>query len=258
MKFISSRDNLFFKELDKLASSARQRRKTNQALLDGVHLLSAYLATGATPQHLLVTEAGLHDGEVMALLKQCSATPLTQLDDALFASLSDLKSTSGVLALIDQLQPSIAPSHSHFCVLLEDVQDPGNLGSLLRSAAAAGCDAAFMSAGCADVWSSKVLRAGMGAHFVLSLHQHADLFNVAALFEGTLYATSLHATQRLYDCQLTGNIGFVIGNEGAGLSPDLLKIVPQQLIIPMPGKLESLNVAAAAAVCLFEAARQRS
>lgn len=257
VKCVSSRDNPFFKELGKLAGSSRQRRKAGQTLLDGAHLLSAYLASGLLPQHLIVSGAGRRDSEVTALLEKCAAIPITQLDDALFAILSGLKSPGGIMALIAQPQPAVAPAHSRFCVLLEDVQDPGNLGSILRSAAAAGCDAAFLSPGCADVWSPKVLRAGMGGHFVLSIHEHADLFDVAAVFEGEIYATSLNAKDSLHDCRLTGNIGFAIGNEGAGLSPDMLDVARHKVTIPMPGKVESLNVAAAAAVCLFEAVRQR-
>lgn len=257
LKYISSRDNPFFKELVKLVGASRQRRKAGQTLLDGAHLVQSYLLTGKLPLHLLVNKAAEQDGEIVRLVAQCPDVPLTCLDDALFGELTELKTPSGLLALIALPQPHIAPSHSRFCVLLEDVQDPGNLGSILRTAAAAGCDAAFLSTGCADVWSPKVLRAAMGGHFVLSIHEHADLFNVAAVFEGTIFATSLQATSSLYDCKLTGNIAFAFGNEGAGLSPELSNVCRQLITIPMPGKVESLNVAAAAAVCLFEAARQR-
>lgn len=257
MKHISSRDNPFFKELVKLSSSSRQRRKAAKTLLDGIHLLTAYLEHGVPPLCLIATESGLADGEVVALLKKCTDVPVVKLDDALYAELSELKSPSGILALIEVPQPLQAPELSHFCVLLEDVQDPGNLGSILRSAAAAGCDAAFLSTACADVWSPKVLRAGMGGHFFLNIHEHANLFKVATVFEGALYATALNANNTLFDSQLQGNIGFAFGNEGAGLSPELLGVVRHKIKIPMPGKVESLNVAAAAAVCLFEAVRQR-
>ena len=258
IKTISSRENPFFKELHKLVGSSRQRRKVGQTLLDGAHLVQEYLASGLTPLHLLSNAAAKQDDEVMALLARLPEVPHTQLDDGLFAELTELKTPSGLLALIALPAAHIAPSHSRFCVLLEDIQDPGNLGSILRSAAAAGCDAAFLSAGCADVWSPKVLRAGMGGHFVLSIHDHADLFNVAAVFEGVTFATSLQAKNSLYQCSLQKKIAFVFGNEGAGVSPELLAVTNQQITIPMPGKVESLNVAAAAAVCLFEAARQRS
>ena len=258
VKRISSRDNPFFKELHKLVTSSRQRRKVGQTLLDGAHLVHAYLAVDLKPIHLLTNAAAEQDAEILALLARLSDVPRTQLDDALFAELTELKTPSGFLALIHLPAPRLAPNHSHFCVLLEDVQDPGNLGSILRSAAAAGCDAAFLSQGCADAWSPKVLRAGMGGHFALSIHDHADLFAVSAAFEGQRFATSLQAQKSLYACQLLGNIAFAFGNEGAGLSDGLLAQMNSPILIPMPGQVESLNVAAAAAVCLFEAARQRN
>lgn len=257
LKHISSRDNPFFKELGKLAASSRQRRKAGQTLLDGAHLVHAYLLSGSRPLHLLVNAAAEHDAEIAGLIAQLPDVPLTCLDDALFTELTELKSPSGLLALIALPQPHVAPVHSRFCILLEDVQDPGNLGSILRTAAAAGCDAAFLSTGCADVWSPKVLRAAMGGHFALGIHEHADLFNVAAVFEGVIFATSLQAATSLYECKLTGSIAFAFGNEGAGLSQELSNVCRELVTIPMPGKVESLNVAAAAAVCLFEAARQR-
>lgn len=258
VKHISSHDNPFFRELLKLASSARQRRKARQTLLDGAHLLQACLASGNQPQHLLVTSAAQQHGEVAALLQQTLGVPLTRLDDQLFAELSELKTPSGILALIEIPVPAVQPAQSNFCLLLEDIQDPGNLGSLLRSAAAAGCDAVYLSKGCADAWSPKVLRAGMGGHFALGIHEHADLPTVAAEFEGKIYATALDAKMNLYDCDLCGKLAYAFGNEGAGLSANLLAVINRHIAIPMPGHVESLNVAAAAAVCLFEAVRQRS
>ncbi|MDE2117761.1 MAG: RNA methyltransferase [Betaproteobacteria bacterium] len=257
MKHISSRDNPFFKELVKLAGSARQRRKAGQTLLDGVHLVQACLACGSNPQHVLVTQAALQDREVAALLKNNSGVPLTQLDDSLFAELSELKTPSGILALIELPQPTASIAAARFALLLEDIQDPGNLGSMLRSAAAAGCDAVFLSQGCADAWSPKVLRAGMGGHFALSIHESVDLPPVAAAFQGKLFAAVPDANINLYDCDLRGKLAFALGNEGAGLSEGLLAAVNRHVAIPMPGKVESLNAAAAAAVCLFEAVRQR-
>lgn len=256
MKLIQSRDNPFFKELVKLAGSARQRGKANQTLLDGTHLLAAYLDSGAQPLHILLNSAALRDAEVEALLRRVAGVPVTQLDDKLFAELTELKTPSGILALVDIPQPEASIANVHFALLLEDIQDPGNLGSMLRSAAAAGCDAVFLSKGCADAWSPKVLRAGMGGHFVLSIHESVDLLAIAKVFDGNLYAASLKAEASLYDRDLRGNLGFAIGNEGAGLS-DVFANECIPVAIPMPGRVESLNAAAAAAVCLFEAVRQR-
>jgi len=256
MKHITSPDNPFYKELHKLSGSARQRGKSGQTLLDGTHLLAAYLACGKKPLHLIVTAAARQDIEINLLLNKLPDVPIIQLDDGLFAGLTDLKTVSGVLALITVPQTDSSPKMGNFSLLLENIQDPGNLGSMLRSAAAAGCDAVFLSKGCADAWSPKVLRAAMGGHFVLNLHELADLPGVASEFTGAIFAATLAANSTLYEAKLNGRIAFAIGNEGAGLSQALLNIA-KSITIPMPGKVESLNAAAAAAICLFEAVRQR-
>lgn len=256
MKHITSRDNPFYKGLLKLTGNARQRRKAGQTLLDGAHLVAAYRARGGKPLHLLHTVAALQNEEVADLLKQYPDVPQTLLDDALFAELSELKTVSGLLALIALPDTDFSPERSGFCLLLEDIQDPGNLGSMLRSAAAAGCDAVFLSPGCADAWSPKVLRAAMGGHFVLNIVEDAELLAVAARFGGQLFAASLAGKVTLFECELSGRVGFAIGNEGAGLSAEL-QAACQPFIIPMPGQVESLNAASAAAICLFEAVRQR-
>ncbi|MBU0622609.1 MAG: RNA methyltransferase [Gammaproteobacteria bacterium] len=256
-KRITSRDNPFYKSLLKLTSSARERREAGQTLLDGAHLLRAYLDGGSKPKHLLINEQALQNDEIVSLLDACAGVPQTQLDDALFAQLSELKTPNGLLALIDIPAAKVVAAHSQFALLLEDIQDPGNLGSILRSAGAAGCDAVFLSPGCADAWSPKVLRAGMGGHFALSVNEGIDLVHVAKEFTGKILAASLQGDSGLYDCNLRGKLAFAIGNEGAGLSQELLDAVQQRFLIPMPGRVESLNAAAATAICLFEAVRQR-
>jgi TrmH family RNA methyltransferase len=255
MKSVRSRDNPFFKDLVKLTGSARHRNKSNQSLLDGAHLLAALLDAGMLPKHILLNNAGLHDVEIAALIRRAGDVPVTHLDEKLFSELSELKIPSGILALIDIPQPEA--NQSCFALILEDIQDPGNLGSMLRSAAAAGCDTVFLSNDCADAWSPKVLRAAMGGHFVLRIYEQQDLLGVAKTFHGTLLAACLQATRSLYDCDLRGNVAFMIGNEGAGLSGELLDLATHEIYIPMHGKVESLNAAAATAICLFETVRQR-
>jgi RNA methyltransferase, TrmH family len=256
VKHITSRDNPFFRELAKLAGSARQRGKARRTLLDGVHLLQACLDSGSMPLHLLVTATAMRDAEIASLLEKIPGVPFTQMDDRLFAELSELKTPTGILAMIEIPHPKLTAAQSCFALLLEDIQDPGNLGSMIRTAAAAGCDAVFLSRGCADAWSPRVLRGGMGGHFLLDIHESADLLAVADQFHGEVYAAAPHAQDDLYGCDLRGDLAFAIGNEGAGLSDGLLHLA-HPFSIPMPGNIESLNAAAAAAVCLFEAARQR-
>ncbi len=257
MKSIQSRENPFFKELVKLAGSTRERNQSGQTLLDGAHLLKAYLDNGKQPRHILCQPAALQDREIADLLDRIGAVPVSQLDARLLAELSELKTPSGIIALIEIPKPDRQVGQSRFALLLEDIQDPGNLGSMLRSAAAAGCDAVFLSHGCADAWSPKVLRAAMGGHFTLRIYENQDLPGVARSYPGALVAASLQARVSLYDCDLSGKVAFMIGNEGAGLSAAMLSLAAHNVHIPMPGKVESLNAAAAAAICLFEAARQR-
>ena len=258
MKFIQSRDNPFYKELAKLAGSPRQRNISAQTLLDGPHLLAACLDSGKQPHHVLLNAAALHEAEITALLERIEDVPVTQLDDKLFAALSELKTPTGILALIDIPEPASHAAPSGFALLLEEIQDPGNLGSMLRSAAAAGCDAVFLSRGCADAWSPKVLRAAMGGHFALAVHEHADLPDIVARFGGSTFGASLQAPESLYDHDYRGNVAFAFGNEGSGLSKELTEALQHTILIPMAGKVESLNAAAAAAVCLFETVRQRA
>ena len=252
-KQISSVDNPQFKQLKKLAGMSRERRKLGQTLLDGVHLLLALADSGGQPR-LLVLRA---EAEAMPEIADCLArfmdTPRLVLSAALFDQLSPVEHPTGILGLLDIPQP--VPQVSICSVLLENIQDPGNLGSILRSAAAAGVDTVYLSQGCAEAWSPKALRAGMGAHFVLAIHEQQDLPKIAAQC-ATMVATSLGATQSLYETDLTGPLAFLFGNEGAGISSALLAKASCQVRIPMPGPVESLNVAAAAAICLFERVRQ--
>lgn len=250
-KHITSRDNPFFKSLRKLAESSRERRKSGKTLLDGDHLTAAYVATGRLPEALILSEGAEVTG---GLLPQLADVPVSEFSPGLFSEISPVKSPSGILALISI--PAPRQAGEEFCVLLEDIQDPGNLGAILRSAAAAGVQTVYLSRHCADAWSPKVLRAGMGAHFVLSIQENVDLPQVAQRLPGMLVAASLDAEQSLFDVSLTGPVAFAIGNEGAGLSAELAQLARQKIKIPMPGDVESLNAAAAAAICFFERVRQ--
>ena len=135
--------------------------------------------------------------------------------------------------------------------------DPSDRGTLLRTAAAAGIGQALLSPGCAAAWSPKVLRAGQGAHFALAIHEECDLLGFMAGFEGTTAVTCLEGATSLYAAKLDGPIAWVFGAEGQGVRTELIEAAGLRVKIPMPGAVESLNVAAAAAVCLFEMVRRR-
>ncbi|GAA5785770.1 TrmH family RNA methyltransferase [Chitiniphilus shinanonensis] len=254
MEIIQSRHNPLFKQLHKLSTQRRERLKTHQTLLDGPHLLASALDAGWRPERLLVTPQGLVSPEI-AMLVQRAGLPPTPIDPTLFAELSELPSPTGILALTTW-PAAAAPRRDGLCLLLDGVQDPGNVGTILRTAAAAGVQQVLLSPGCADVWSPKVLRAGMGAHFLLDLIERADLPAFADAFHGVVAATLLDGAVDLHQATLTGDLALALGAEGQGISPELAARARLRLRIPMAPGVESLNVGAAAAICLYERVRQ--
>lgn len=256
MTVITSSDNPRFRELLGLSDSARDRRQAGRALIDGIHLVETYRQRVGPPLLLAVSTTGRSRPEVAAALAALPGVDCVEFSDALFRRLSPVQTPTGLLALIPIPARGALPAHPEPCVLLEDVQDPGNLGSILRTAAAAGIRHACLSPQCADLWSPKVLRAGMGAHFLMECFAGVDLAGFAAAFPGRLLATHQSARRSVFATDLTGLVGLVFGNEGAGLSRGVLDAVDDVIAIPMPGGAESLNIAAAAAVCLFERVRQ--
>ena len=258
LRQISSRDNHQYKLLRQLASSSQARRKQAKTLLDGVHLCQAWLQHRGQPELCVVSESASSHPEVSSVLKECTdlGADCMVLPDALFTALSQVE--QGVALMFVVSTPTNKPlvSLNQSCVLIDAVQDPGNLGSILRTAAAAGIKQVICSDGSVFAWSPKVLRAGMGAHFQLDIIEHADLQQLITASTVPVYATDSHAKKSIYQMNLTQPCGWLFGNEGQGISELLLSCVTERLTIPQQAGVESLNVAAAAAVCLFEQKRQ--
>lgn len=254
LKHITSADNARYKSLLKLVHSSRERRLAGYSLLDGVHLLQAYQMRLGNPVQLVLSEAGAGNPEIQAMIRDDVETLL--LPDALFKQLSSVATPTGVIAVIRTPRREALPAVLDTCVMLEDIQDSGNLGSILRSCAGAGVKQIFLSRQAANAWAPRVLRAGMGAHFSLEIYERIDLLALARAFPGRVLVTQREAARTVFDADLRGKIALVLGNEGAGVSPALLECAHETVTIPMPGAIESLNVAAAAAVCLFERVRQ--
>ena len=257
MKAVASRDNADFKAVSKLVSSASQRKRSGLSVLDGPHLLAALLDSGAKPEALYVSRAGLDSPEIAALVSRSAPARVTLLADPLYDALSTVESPTGVLSVVKTPPARPPPATSPFALLLEDIQDPGNVGTLLRSAAAAGVSDVLLSPHCAFAWSPKVLRASMGAHFAVNIAEGVDLAAWLADYRGTSVALAGEAARSIYDLDLRGPVAFIVGNEGAGLSEALRKAARERASIPMSPRMESLNAAAAGTVALFEAARQR-
>jgi TrmH family RNA methyltransferase len=257
LKAIRSRSNPAVKALVKLAGSSRERRRTGTTILEGERLLRAYAESGGGAETVVASESALADAAMRDLVEGFPAGERLALADGVFGTISQLVSAAGVAAVIRTPEAGPPPPLVPGCVLLESIQDPGNLGSILRTAVAAGTRQVFLSRGSVFAWAPKVVRAGMGAHFFLSIYEDLDLAEIGRAFAGTIIATAPRAATSLYDVDLRGNVAWLFGNEGAGLSQAAKALATKQVSIPMPGSAESLNVAAAAAICLFEQIRQR-
>jgi TrmH family RNA methyltransferase len=257
LKSINSRDNPAYKAMLRLVSKASERKASGMSVLDGAHLLAAFLDSGGMPEQVMVDRAGAEDPEVAALVRRSAPAPVIQLSDALFRSLSTVDSPTGVIASVVTPQPRPVPHDAKLVLLLEDIQDPGNGGALLRSAAAAGAGHVLLSPRCAFAWSPKVLRSAMGAHFALNIVEGGDLVGFVSAFKGAAIALEGRADRSLYDLDLRGPCALIVGNEGAGVSAELAAKARLRARIPIAGRVESLNAAIAGSIALFECARQR-
>jgi TrmH family RNA methyltransferase len=256
MPRITSRDNPRLKEAVRLIASSRERRKVGRCVLEGEHIVAAYCRRHGAAETLLIAESALGHPAIRALQAIVPAAQTLIVTPSAWADFSQLPAAVGAVAVVATPTPRFERA-ADFCVLLEDVQDPGNVGSILRSAAAAGVAQVFLSAHCAFAWSPKVLRAAQGAHFFLEIYEDVDLAGWAERYEGKVAAAVAAGGNALYAADLTGPMALAIGNEGVGLSAALRAAASFAVTIPMPGGFESLNAAAAAAIVLFECVRQR-
>jgi TrmH family RNA methyltransferase len=249
---VTSRDNPGLVQLRKLAHDPGAYRKTGRIWVEGEHLCEAAAARGVRPAQAVVAESGRQLKGVQALAR--SATRIAIVPDALFKSVSALDSPARLGFVL--AHPAGAALQAGIpTVVLDRVQDPGNVGSILRTAAALGTRQVAALEGTCALWSPKVLRAGMGAHFALALVEGLHPGALDAL-ELPLVATSSHAPRTLRDGALPWPCAWVFGHEGQGVGAGLAARCALTVRIPQPGGQESLNVAAAAAICLYESSLQ--
>ena len=253
VKAVTSRDNPLLARVRKLVADPGGYRRAGQVWLDGEHLCAAFLQRGGAALQAVITEAAWQVPALRALAN--AAVDVAIVPEALMAGLSPLDSAPPLGFVVpwsaDALVQPDAPS-----LVLDRVQDAGNAGTLLRNAAAFGFTQVIALKGTAALWSHKVLRAGMGAHFGLHLVESIEA-DALAVLRVPLLATSSHAPQALHEVALPWPCAWVMGHEGQGVSAALAARCAMTLRIPQPGGEESLNVAAAAAVCCYESARQR-
>lgn len=255
---ITSAQNPLVKQLRKLATSAKARREAGEYIAEGTHLVASYLTAGGTPVRYICAESALDNQEIATLVRRLEKLPTEGIlvSDALFESFASVHATVGIAITFTPTTPHIESSQT--TVVLEDIQDPGNLGTILRTTAATGVSNVVLSPGCASPWSPKALRAGMGAQFSLEIQENTDLAAfVTASTIPTLATTLSDTSKSLYDLDLHQPVVWILGNEGQGVSQTLTGLASTHVRIPQADTaVESLNVAAATSVCLYEQYRQ--
>ena len=257
MKLVSSRDNADYKALKKLTESGRERRKAGRIVLDGMHLVEAYQTVYGVPDQIVVSTSGALRAEIAAWLASFPQTKVIVLEDALFATLSEVETPSGILAVVARPTPRQVLSECADTIVLDGVQDPGNVGTILRTLDAFEADGLVLLPGCADPFSPKTVRSSMGAVFrrpvwTCTAETFAQVLRGsglrllgAALRDDTVDARAADYTRAV----------LAIGSEGRGLSDEVLALCDETVRIPMSPRCESLNAAVAASVLLWEAYR---
>ncbi|MBI5925661.1 MAG: RNA methyltransferase [Aquabacterium sp.] len=268
-QLITSRDNPLVQRLRKHVQDPSAYRKLGEVWLEGDHLCSACLARGVPVALAVIADTawqGEH-GVAQAFDEQArrlselarQASKVVVVPEALWKAFTSLESPARLGFLLNRpgldgqgagIRPGVRT------VVLDRVQDAGNVGSILRSASAMGFEQLVALKGTAALWSGKVLRAGMGAHFALHLVEQVNADDLDALGV-PMVATSSHTDQMLPSAPLPDPCAWVMGHEGQGVAESVMAKCQLRVAIPQPGGEESLNVAAAAAVCLYESLRRR-
>lgn len=250
---LQARDNPSLAKVRRLLRDARAYRRLGQVWLEGDHLLRAAVARGHRLDLLLWPQQAAGSPHLPELVRASRRS--AEVADALWAELTQLETPSTLGALVSlpadgELRPGLPT------LVLDRVQDPGNVGSMLRSASAFGLAQVVALKGTAALWAPKVLRAGMGAHFGLALFEAQEPAALAEM-QLPLVATSSHGGQPLHRGHWPEPCAWVFGHEGEGIAPALLAQCRHRVAITQSGGEESLNVAAAAAICLHESQRRR-
>ncbi|MBN3859033.1 RNA methyltransferase [Neisseriaceae bacterium PsAf] len=259
LNIITSRQNQHIKYLINLFHSGAFRKKQREYVIEGIHLLQN--APFEKIKAVFITESRIQHPEIKPILADIPAEKVFYISDELANKISDLTSSKEIIAIVNMpTQPEVATIQED-CILLDRVQDPGNIGTIIRTAVACCIKHVLLSKGCADVYMPKVLRATMGAHFKVNLYPNTNLLNFVKEYPHNVLVTQLSdSAKNLYTLNLTEINAWVFGNEGAGIIEDF-KLVKnakkQEVYVPMIGDIESLNVAIATSVCMFEQLRQR-
>lgn len=262
-EYISSMQNPVVKLLKSLHSK-KGRYENGLFLVEGTRLCSEICAPWQTEFLIFSEKFYEENAEKEALIAECPDAKVRILPEEVFAAVSDTQHPQGVLAAVRMQQfdlSTLTQKENPFLVVLEDLQDPGNAGTILRTADAAGADGILCSKGTVDFYSPKTVRASMGSIFHLPVVQTQSFAEaLAGLREHGVHllAAHLQGSRPHFEADYTGGCAIMIGNEGNGLTPEAAALADERVRIPQPGRAESLNASVAAGILIYEALRQRT
>jgi len=253
---ITSRQNQKIKRVKQLTSQAKYRKKENAYVVEGVRLLEEALQADQMPEQVLYSPDLDKRGQTLVKVFQDQKVHCEPAASDVLNSASDTEHSQGILGIFP-IAPLPLPERKNLVLIADEFRDPGNLGTLMRTCLAAGADMILLSPGTVDLFSPKVVRAGMGAHFRLpALSSSWEEINL--LTDGlTLYLADMNQGDSCWDTDLTGPLGIILGGEAHGPGKEAREIANRSIHIPMNTHSESLNAAAAGAILLFEIRRQR-
>ena len=253
---ITSSQNSKIKLVRALLGRAKERREANAFVIEGVRLVEEAANRKWLFRFVLYDETLNERGKSLVENLRSREVEVDQIPSDLMQDLSQTETPQGILAVILLIDLPI-PTSPNFIVIADQIRDPGNLGTLLRSAAAAGVQAVIIPPGTTDPFSPKVVRAGMGAHFRLAAHS-ANWDNIQAYTRGiNVFLADAHG-KSCWETDLRQPLALIIGGEAEGAGKEARNLATQKISIPMAGQVESLNAGVAGSVLMFEVIRQRS
>ncbi|MBY0754887.1 RNA methyltransferase [Clostridium sardiniense] len=255
MIYIESKDNAIYKETKKL-KDRRNRNKQKKYLIEGFRLVEEALKAGANIETIFCFDE--LESKITELIEKYNYSgKIFKLNRSLFLEICGTENPQGILAVV-LMDSNDKLLNGEFYLLCDKVQDPGNLGTIIRTAHAAGIDGIILTKGTVDIYNDKTIRSTMGSMFYIPIIQDDDFSIINDLKERgfSLVATSLEGKNDFFDEDLTGKIVITVGNEGNGVSDEIYNISDKKVKIPMPGGAESLNVGVATSIILYERVRQ--
>jgi len=259
LEYIQSKDNLLIKEIKKLKEK-KYRINSNMFLVEGFRFAEEALDSDFEVVHIFISARGEAKYESSCVKNKLQAnTKVYSITDSLFKSICDTENPQGIIAVVKNKPVEIKYDHG-FYMLADKVQDPGNMGTIIRTAHAAGALGVIITKGTVDIYNEKTLRSTMGSIFKIPVIEDKDLSLVQKLRNGgfKLVTSSLDTDKNFYDIDLKEKVIISVGNEGNGISDEVYELSDLKIKIPMPGGAESLNAAVAASIMMYEVVRQKN